>query len=62
MELPNINLTVISENATRLGMRLQESISEHTRGLGLQGFAGRGVGEMNFLYETFGSLMFLIDE
>jgi hypothetical protein len=45
MALPNINLTTLSENATRLGIRLQESISEHTRGLGLQGLTGRGVGE-----------------
>lgn len=33
-------LNVISENATRLGMRLQESFSEHTRDLAI----GRGSG------------------
>lgn len=51
MALPNINLTALSENATRLGMRLQESISERTRELGLQGFAGRG--EVSLFVTTF---------
>ena len=31
----NQYLTALSENATRLGMRLQESFSEHTRDLSL---------------------------
>ena len=44
MTLPNMNLTALSENATRLGMRLQESISERTREFGLQSLSsGRGM-------------------
>ncbi|KAF8802473.1 hypothetical protein BYT27DRAFT_7112247 [Phlegmacium glaucopus] len=38
--MSNQYLTAISENATRLGMRLQESFSEHTRDLSI----ARGVG------------------
>ena len=34
-KMSNQYLTAISENATRLGMRLQESFSEHTRDLAL---------------------------
>ena len=33
--MSNQYLTALSENATRLGMRLQESFSEHTRDLAL---------------------------
>ena len=33
--MSNQYLTALSENATRLGMRLQESFSEHTRDLSL---------------------------
>jgi len=29
--MSGLNLSTISENASRLGMRLQETISEHTR-------------------------------
>jgi AP-3 complex subunit beta len=38
----NQYLTAISENATRLGMRLQESFSEHTRELSLTRGASAG--------------------
>lgn len=33
--MSGINLNTLSENATRLGMRLQETFSEHTRDLAL---------------------------
>lgn len=32
-----LNLNALSENASRLGMRLQETLSEHTRELGIRG-------------------------
>ena len=32
-----LNLNALSENASRLGMRLQETLSEHTRDLNLRG-------------------------
>jgi AP-3 complex subunit beta len=35
-----MNLNTISENASRLGMRIQESFSEHTRDLAIRGSAG----------------------
>jgi AP-3 complex subunit beta len=33
--MSGLNLNAISENASRLGMRLQESFSEHTRDLAI---------------------------
>lgn len=33
--MDGINLNALSENATRLGMRIQETIAEHTRDLTL---------------------------
>jgi AP-3 complex subunit beta len=33
--MDGINLNALSENATRLGMRIQETIAEHTRDLSL---------------------------
>ena len=36
----SMNLNTISENASRLGMRIQESFSEHTRDLAIRGSAG----------------------
>lgn len=38
--MSGLNLNAFSENATRLGMRIQESFSEHTRDLALRGSAG----------------------
>ena len=32
-----LNLNALTENASRLGMRLQETLSEHTRDLSLRG-------------------------
>jgi AP-3 complex subunit beta len=33
----NVNLDAITENASRLGMRIQETFSEHTRDLAARG-------------------------
>ena len=38
--MSGLNLNTFSENATRLGMRIQESLSEHTRDIALRGSAG----------------------
>jgi hypothetical protein len=40
--MSGLNLNAISENASRLGMRLQESFSEHTRDLAI----ARGTGSV----------------
>lgn len=35
--MSGLNLNSLSENASRLGMRIQESFSEHTRDLAIRG-------------------------
>lgn len=35
--MSGLNLNALSENASRLGMRIQESFSEHTRDLAIRG-------------------------
>lgn len=35
--MASLSLNALSENASRLGMRLQETLSEHTRDLNLRG-------------------------
>jgi AP-3 complex subunit beta len=35
--MSGLNLNTLSENASRLGMRIQESFSEHTRDLAMRG-------------------------
>lgn len=35
LDMSGLNLNAIAENATRLGTRLQETISEHTRDLAI---------------------------
>lgn len=35
--MSGLNLNALSENASRLGMRIQESFSEHTRDLAIGG-------------------------
>jgi AP-3 complex subunit beta len=38
--MAGLNLNALSENASRLGMRIQESFEEHTRDLNIRGSAG----------------------
>jgi AP-3 complex subunit beta len=38
--MAGLNLNALSENASRLGMRLQESFSEHTKDLAIRGSSG----------------------
>jgi AP-3 complex subunit beta len=38
--MSGLNLNAFSENASRLGMRIQESFSEHTRDLAIRGSSG----------------------
>ena len=38
--MSGLNLNALSENASRLGMRIQETLSEHTRDLAIRGSSG----------------------